>query len=355
MDLSITIPTYNERQNIQKLLEKIYKEFKENNIKGEVIVVDDGSPDGTGELIETLKKKYKTLQCVHREGKLGLSSAVLKGFSISKSNILGVMDADLSHPTEKINEMYQAVKKEGFDLAIGSRYVKGGRIEGWGLYRKFLSKGATLLARVFTNVKDPMTGYFLIKKECLNGVELNPKGFKILLEVLIKAKYKKVREIPITFINRVEGKSKAGMGEIVYYLENLIGYLPHQKNVVREFFKFALVGLLGTLINIGVLYLFTEFFGVYYVISAIFAFIIAATSNFFFNKVWTFKERISDSIAKKYASFFAVSVTALLVNLFFLYLFTEFFGVYYILSQIIAIGISLIINFLGNKIWTFRK
>jgi dolichol-phosphate mannosyltransferase len=101
MDLSITIPTYNEKENIQKLLEKIYGEFKKNNIKGEVIVVDDNSPDGTGEIVENLKKKYRTLQCVHRQSKLGLSSAVLKGFSISESKILGVMDADLSHPTEK--------------------------------------------------------------------------------------------------------------------------------------------------------------------------------------------------------------------------------------------------------------
>jgi len=355
MDLSITIPTYNEKENIQKLLEKIYKEFKEFKINGEVIIVDDGSPDGTGDIVEKLKNKYKTLQCIHRQGKLGLSSAVLKGFSISKSNILGVMDADLSHPTEKINEMYQTIKKDNFDLVIGSRYIKEGKIEGWGLYRKVLSKGATLLARVFTNVKDPMTGYFFIKKECLEGVEINPKGFKILLEVLIKAKYNRVKEIPIIFINRTEGKSKAGMGEIIYYLENLVGYLPYKKNVIKEFFKFAFVGLIGTLINIGILYSLTEFFKVYYLISAILAFIVAATSNFFLNKVWTFKEGVKESILKKYLLFFGVSIIALVVNLFFLYVFTEYFGIYYIVSQIIAIGIALIINFLGNKIWTFNK
>lgn len=355
MDVSIVIPTYNEKENVQRLLEKIYNEFREHKINGEVIVVDDGSPDGTGSLVENLKKKYKTLQIIHRKGKMGLSSAVLEGFAISKSNIIGGMDADLSHPTEKINEMYLTIKNNEVDLVIGSRYIKEGRIEGWGLYRKILSKLATLLARVFTSVKDPMTGYFFIKKECLNGINLNPRGFKILLEILIKAKYKNVKEIPITFINRTEGKSKAGMGEIIYYLENLIGYLPYKKKVIKEFFKFAFVGLVGTFINIVILYSLTEFLGIYYMFSEVFAFIIAATSNFFLNKIWTFKERVKESILNKYLLFLSVSITALIVNLFFLYILTEFLGIYYIISQFVSIGIALMINFLGNKIWTFRK
>jgi dolichol-phosphate mannosyltransferase len=233
MDLSIIIPTYNEKENIQNLLERIYNEFKKNNIHGEVIVVDDGSPDGTGEIVENLKKNYKTLQCIHRQNKLGLSSAVLKGFSVSKSEILGVMDSDLSHPPEKINLMYQTIKKDNFDLVIGSRYIKEGKIVGWNLYRKGLSKGVTLLARIFTNVKDPMAGYFFIKKKCLEGVDLNSKGFKILLEILIKAKYNRVKEIPIIFINRTKGKSKAGMIEIIYYFGNLIRYLKYKKRVLK--------------------------------------------------------------------------------------------------------------------------
>ena len=163
--LSIVIPTYNEKENIQKLLEKIQEEFKKNNINGEIIIVDDGSPDGTGEIAERLRKKYKNLKVFHRSGKLGLSSAVLEGWKIASMNILGVMDADLSHPAEKISEMYRLIENNEADLVIGSRYVKGGRIEGWGLYRRLLSKGATLLARVFTSVKDPMTGFFMIKKE----------------------------------------------------------------------------------------------------------------------------------------------------------------------------------------------
>ena len=218
-----------------------------------------------------------------------------------------------------------------------------------------MSKTATLLSRVYTKVKDPMTGFFMIKKDVIKEADLNPKGFKILLEIIIKGKYKNIKEIPITFINRVEGKSKAGTKEIFYYLQNLAGYLPYKKNVIKEFVKFGIIGGIGTLVNIAILYLLTEKAGVYYLISAIFSFIVAVSGNFILNKIWTFKESVKLEIGKKYLQFGLVGISALLVNLFFLYVFTEIFGIYYIISQILAIGIALIINFLGNKIWTFGK
>ena len=128
-----------------------------------------------------------------------------------------------------------------------------------------------------------------------------------------------------------------------------------KKESVRQFIKFAVVGVANTLINLCVLYILTDFFKVYYIISAVFAFVVAVTNSFILNKIWTFKENIKDRAVKKYWKFFLVSVCALLVNLFFLYLLTDVFKLYYILSQVIAIGISLWINFFGNKMWTFRK
>jgi dolichol-phosphate mannosyltransferase len=353
--LSLVIPTYNEKENIQRIIKEIQEEFKQNKINGEIIIVDDNSPDGTGKILDNLKKKQKNIQVIHRTGKLGLSSAVLEGWKIARGRVLGVMDADFSHPPEKIKELLRVIEKGEADFTIGSRYVKGGKIEGWNLKRKLMSKTATLLSRVYTNVKDPMTGFFMIKREVIQNINLNPKGFKILLEIIIKGKYKKIKEIPINFINRVEGKSKAGTKEIFYYLQNLAGYLHYKNDVIKEFVKFGIVGGIGTLVNIAILYLLTEKAGVYYLISAIFSFIVAMSSNFILNKFWTFKENIKWEIGKKYFQFVLVSISALLVNLFFLYIFTEIFGIYYIISQILAIGISLIINFLGNKIWTFSK
>lgn len=354
MKFSLVIPTYNERENISKLISGIKEQFNKNEIDGEIIFVDDNSPDGTGEVLEELKKENKNLKVIHRKGKLGLSSAVISGFKIAEGDIFGVMDADLSHPFEKISDMYKVVT-QGADLVIGSRYVKGGRIEGWNFYRKILSKGATLLARVFVNVLDPMSGFFMIKKELILNKEINPKGFKILLELLIKTNCKNIIEIPITFTNRTVGKSKAGIKEIIYYLQNLIGYLPYKKEIIFQFFKFAFVGLIGTFVNIFILYILTEYFNIYYIISALFAFFIAVTTNFIFNKIWTFSEKIYERTTKEYTNFFLVSLSALSVNIFFLYIFTEFLGIHYIISQIIAIGISLMINFIENKIWTFHK
>ena len=288
MKLSLIIPTYNERENIQKLLLALEDNLSRSKINSEIIVVDDNSPDGTGRVLEELKTKYQNLQVIHRKGKLGLSSAVIEGFQIAQGEILGVMDADLSHPIEKISEMYQAIKNA--DLVIGSRYVKNGRIEGWNLYRKILSKGATLLARVFVNIKDPMSGFFMIRRNLVANEEINSKGFKILLELLIKTNCKNVIEIPITFINRTEGKSKAGIKEIVFFLKNLIGYLPYKKEVFLQFLKFALVGLTGTFINLIILYVLTEYFGIYYMVSAIIAIGTTLITNFIGNKIWTFKK-----------------------------------------------------------------
>ncbi|RMD45280.1 glycosyltransferase family 2 protein [Candidatus Pacearchaeota archaeon] len=355
MDLSIVIPTYNEKDNIKNIVQKVLSEFKKNKIKGELIIVDDNSPDGTGKILDNLKKSEKRLIVIKRKAKLGLSSAVLDGWKVARGNVLGVMDADLSHPPEKIIELYNPLKKGDANIAIGSRYIPGGKIIGWGIKRKMMSRVATLLSRVFTEVRDPMSGFFLVKKECIKNAGLNPRGFKILLEVLIKCKSLKIKEVPITFTNRIRGKSKAGIGEVLSLLKNLAGYLKYKKTVINEFVKFGIVGTTGAIINLSILYLLTEKLGLYYILSAIISFLVAMSSNFFLNKIWTFKEKIKIQIKKKYLKFGVVSTFSLLVNLTFLYIFTEVFGIYYLISQAIAIAIAWLLNFIGNKIWTFQN
>lgn len=352
MSLSIVIPTYNEKDNIQFLIEKIFYILRKNKINGEIIVVDDNSPDGTGLITEGLRKKYNNLKVVHRKGKLGLSTAVIAGFKIAKNNVLGVMDADMSHPPEAIPSMYREITK-GEDFVIGSRYVKKGKIIGWSFYRKVISKGATLLAKIFTNVKDPMSGFFMIKKECVKGVNLNPKGFKICLELLVKAKYKTVKEIPITFTDRERGKSKISLKEYYLYLCNLIDYMKYKPNII-QFLKFCIVGAIGTVLNIAVMYSLTEFFNIFYMVSALFSFVASVTNNFVLNKIWTFNEKIKERIFSKYTKFFTISIFALIVNLIFLYGFVEYFKIWYIFAQVLAIGVALFVNFFGNKKWTFR-
>jgi dolichol-phosphate mannosyltransferase len=218
MEITLVIPTYNESENLPILLEKVFGAFGSSDLDGRVIVVDDNSPDGTWKAAEELKGKYPGLEVLRRIDKRGLSSAVLDGFSMSKSEIIGVMDADLSHPPEKIPEMVEPLLKGEADIVIGSRYVDRGGTEDWALRRKISSRIATLAVIGLTRVKDPMSGFFFLKREVIENVPLSPKGFKIALEILVRGKYDRVVEVPIIFRDRIYGETKLSGGVILDYL-----------------------------------------------------------------------------------------------------------------------------------------
>lgn len=221
--LSIVIPTYNEMGNVEPLLEEVRAVLDQAGIPGEVIVVDDGSPDGTGEYVESVAAIDPRVRVVRRPGKSGLTSAVVAGFGIARGSWLGVMDADFSHAPSAIPALLTEARA-GADFVIGSRYVEGGRIEGWPLSRRVVSRVACLLAWPFTDVRDPMSGFFLIHRDCLAGVELTAKGFKIVLDLLMKARYDRVSEVPIVFVDRRYGKSKISRREVFSLLRSLGDY-----------------------------------------------------------------------------------------------------------------------------------
>jgi len=213
MYTSIVIPTFNEVQNLHKIIETIFNVFRKNNLKVEVLIVDDNSPDRTWHVAEKLKDNYN-IRVLRRVDKRGLSSAVIDGFKLANGEIIGVMDADLSHPPEKIPDLIKPIMSGESDYVIGSRYIKGGGIVNWPLLRRFSSKTAGILVSGLTKVKDPMSGFFFLKKDVIEGVNLSPKGFKIGLEILVKGNYKSVKEIPIIFTNRKHGVSKLNLSVI---------------------------------------------------------------------------------------------------------------------------------------------
>jgi len=202
--VSIIIPTYNESKNLLELVERIHKCL---SVQYELIVVDDGSPDGTGLLAQKLVTEYP-IKVIHRSGKLGLSSAVLEGFKLATGELICVMDADLSHPPEIIPLLLLNLEQQGADIVIGSRFVKGGAIENWPQKRLIATSIAIFSVKLLTPVKDPMSGFFLLKRDVIQNVKLIPRGFKILLEILVKGRYKKAVEIPIIFKDRIYGDSK---------------------------------------------------------------------------------------------------------------------------------------------------
>ena len=218
MDVTLVIPTYNEAGNIPVLVGRVFEIYKLNNLNGQVIVVDDNSPDETWRVAEKLKSDYPNLKVLRRMDKRGLSSAVLDGFALADTDIVGVIDADLSHPPEKIPELVAPIINGEADFTLGSRYIDQGGTENWPWSRRISSKVATLAVVGLTNVKDPMSGFFFLRKDKIDGVELSPKGFKIGLEILVRSNCKKVKEIPIVFRDREYGESKLSTNVIADYL-----------------------------------------------------------------------------------------------------------------------------------------
>jgi len=227
-ELSLIVPTYNESENIAELVNRIEKSLEYVNF--EIVIVDDSSPDGTDKIAESLNSKYGNVRVSRRSGKLGLGSAILHGFDQANAKVLAVIDADMQHPPEILLKMYREISK-GYDLVIASRYIDGGRIENWNSLRKVVSRGANVLAHILLpnsrRIRDVMSGCFMIRRDILRNTDLNPIGFKILLEVLGKCRIQRVIEIPYTFTNRRNGISNLTPKEMRDFFIHLFMLLFH--------------------------------------------------------------------------------------------------------------------------------
>ena len=218
--VSLVTPTYNEKENIRILAEKICSVIKKHgNIDLELIVVDDNSPDGTGQEAEILKEFFP-VKVIHRCSKSGLGSAVWEGFQISNRPLLGVIDADLSHDPDLIPQLIFALKTH--DIAVGCRYDSNSHLENWPWYRKILSRTGIFFTRKLTRIKDPLSGFFFLHRHVIQNMTLTSPGYKILLEILVKGKYSKVEEIPFIFRNRIHNVSKLSFWEYYLFLKQLI-------------------------------------------------------------------------------------------------------------------------------------
>lgn len=220
VNLSVVIPVFNESENLPELVDRV--ETSLSHASFELVIIDDNSPDGTAIVAEELNMEYGNIKILKRPGKLGLSSAVIDGFTESapETRIIAVMDGDMQHPPELLAEMYAKII-DGADLVIASRYTNGGGTNGWRLYRKIISRGATALTHLLLpetrNVRDILSGFFMIKRDVISEAELDPIGYKILLEILVKGHYSTVCEIPYVFEKRKNGKSNLNLKEILKF------------------------------------------------------------------------------------------------------------------------------------------
>ncbi len=221
---SIIVPTFREAENLESLIERCFLATQNANIQAELIIVDDNSDDGTDDVIEKFVDRYP-VKLIIRKGKRGLATAVLAGFEHARGDKFVVLDADLQHPPEMIPALLQALDNEECDFALGSRYAQGGGIEeSWPLYRRLTSRVATLLANPLAPLADPMSGFFAITRETWkNAAHLNPHGYKIALEIYVKARCTRPIEVPIYFATRRAGESKLTMSQKIQYACSLLG------------------------------------------------------------------------------------------------------------------------------------
>jgi dolichol-phosphate mannosyltransferase len=218
--LTIVVPTYNERDRLGDLVEQVFAGYNAEGLDGELVIVDDNSPDGTGALADELAARHR-ITVVHRAGKLGLGTAVVEGFAAATAPIVGVIDADLSHPPRMLPRMLASMQQAQADMVIGSRYIPGGGTRNWGVGRLLMSRFACLMARGLTPVKDATSGFFLIRKDLAQGVSISAGGFKICLELLVRSRPGRVVEVPYVFVGRTAGESKMNTREALGYIEQL--------------------------------------------------------------------------------------------------------------------------------------
>ena len=211
---SLVLPTYNEAANIEHMVHLLEAAFADAGLADfEILIVDDDSPDGSGAIADTLAENSRgRVRSLRRKGERGLGTAVVAGWKAASGEILAAMDADGQHPPDLVPRLLAALDR-GADLAVASRYISGSNIPRWNLLRRLGSRLATTLVRLAlppgaANVRDPLSGCFALRRELIQGVELKPLGFKILLEVLMRAPVTRIEEVEYVFAARAEGKSK---------------------------------------------------------------------------------------------------------------------------------------------------
>lgn len=359
--LSVVIPTFNERDNVAPLYEKLSKVF--GDTPWEMIVVDDDSPDGTADVVKTLAKSHPNVRCIHRVGRRGLSSACIEGISASVAPFAAVMDADHQHDESILPQMLQAAK-DGAQLVIGSRYTEQGSAgEGFSSIRHWGSRLATWMGSVIAGSKttDPMSGFFLLHRELFDVVaaKLSPEGFKILLDIIVTArginKDFTVAEVPYDFRQRLAGESKLSALVVMQFFGLFVSKLTHGV-IPATFLLFSMVGATGIAVHLAVLNLAHFHNGFNFINAQLVATLVAMTWNFFLNNVLTYAHQRLRGIKLWWGllSFYAICSLGALANISVAFLvFQTGYSAY--IAALSGIIVSSIFNYAVTRLFTWRR
>ena len=353
--VSLIIPTYNEKDNIAPLVERIHQALSDLNY--EIVFVDDNSKDGTIDIANSLAPRYPVRVIVRRDER-GLATAVVHGLKHAAGSIIGVMDADLQHPPEVLPDLIRALEG-GADMVVASRYIKGGGCPNWGLTRKIISKVALMVSHLLLpstrQVKDPLAGFFMFRRENIDPDRLKPIGYKISLEVMLTGNFRHIVEVPYIFEDRSAGKSKLRPQQQIDYLKHILSLMT-RTGEIKRFLKFIGVGLSGTLVNIGVLRLVTAFTHWNPKVQLIPGIEVSIITNFLLNDYFTFADRRKGKTVSFFGRLFKYNlialagaainwgIAALLVNA----------GVNIFLADFIGIIIAFLWNYFFSTVWAWK-
>lgn len=347
--VTVCIPTFNEAENLRVLLPQLTPYYN-------VLVVDDSS-DNTAQVAESLGATV--LKGQHK----GLGQAIVDGLKAAQTDIVVVCDGDGSHRPKDVRQLIipllpdVPVKMYPFVMTIGSRYVKGGNIPGWTFSRRLISRSASLLGWPITGLQDNTSGFFAIRKSAMNGAVLNPSSWKIMLEVLVKSRFKKseVVEVPITFEDRQHGQSKYSSKQIWAYLKHLFLLAMFRFRVLN----FMLVGGIGYLINMGLYWPLTKVFKTevsflgshFYLPPFVLSSFVAICANYYLNKRWTFGDRKAKSLS--FVRYLNMAGATLVLDMFVLFLLVDFVHLNEMLAAALAIALVFVVRYViaDKLIW----
>lgn len=356
VDVSVVLPTFNEALSLPHLIPRIHDVLQSAGLYGEVIVVDDDSPDGTAEVARRLTASYR-VRTVKRTSERGLATAVLAGFELSQAEVCVVMDADGSHPVEVLPQMVAMILRDEADVVVGSRRVEGGGSQDWPWFSRIKSRLAALLARGLSGMTDPTTGFMAVRRSLLRGVHLDPLGWKIVLEVVVKTAPARLEEIPIVFSGRIHGESKQNLSVFWEYVRHCARLYHYRIPSVMEFVKFCIVGGLGVFVDLAAVVVLKELAGLDTRFCATGGFLAAVTSNYLLNRYWTFKDAVYTPFWRSYGTYVVMNVFGLLVRLLTVHVLMTVAGLdsgyWYIVTNLAGIALATLVNFAGVKYFAF--
>ena len=355
--ISIVIPTIHEAENIPIILERLDTLRRRYGLTLEVLFMDDDSCDGSVELVET--SGFDWAKIIVRTGDRDLSKAVIEGMRQARHPTLICMDCDLGHSPEEIPHLILALST-GRQMVVGSRYISGGITDDdWGLLRCLMSSVAALLARPLTSISDPMSGFFVLRKSDFDRAQdLNPIGYKVALELIVKCSFDNVSEVPIQFGNRLHGRNKLTLRERLLYIQHVRRLYLYKFSNSMYVLQFLVVGTIGTFVNLAVLTILSSL-GAAKALALGGGIVTSLVSNFYLNRRFTFSYARQESIWRQFGAFVGASLIGMAVNYTIALALAAGplsevpFGLQF--AAISGIAAGMMFNFLGNRYFVFRK